>query len=159
MNDLYSQKDHHFVGRHKLKMQDSDEKILQKLEAMSLQMYESVEPQVKGADTTTKDETFMNIFDLIEEPYGNKIETKRIDLRPKSKENESVKKDVLSLENEMRSLSKKFNDHGFRGYSLVRNGIEQNLVESESSDDENGNCGDSLWIGRYRKTKLDNDKS
>lgn len=132
INDLYDNtknRDKNFLHRHHLKMCDNDEKVLQKLHAMSMQLYE------KSAETTSRNtasNTDENInkqddsqvrnekfSDLIYEPYGNYVETKRIDLRPKANDEKTFKNtklekfeklfnygnEDLSLENMMKSVN------------------------------------------------------
>ena len=174
LNELYSnRKDHHFSHRHNLKMNDNDQKILEKLEAMSLQMYDgeckeiSIQADEDDIDRERRElklpASTNSYFDIMELP-GNRVETKRIDLRIKEEvERKEVKLNIFSeirndgeslLETEMKSLNRMLN--GFKKFKNGEDGNSSSGNSSSSSDDDDDDdetTGDSLWIGRYRRSK------
>jgi hypothetical protein len=168
-----SNKDQQFIKRHKSKMNDNDELILKKLEAMSLQISSgnsSKEMSIQTGEDNVEEERkkrkqWINNEIFLELP-GNKIQTKRIDLRTNRKDEEEqhsnnkfdIFKEILQntndspLETDMKSLHKMLN-------SKNDDEEEENIISdssnTESSSEEDDNDGDSLWIGRYRRSKIE----
>lgn len=158
-------------------MNDNDEIILKKLEAMSLQMsgFKEISVHADENDFEQKQGKQKLLKSAINSDYflelpGNKIETKRIDLRSNKEKDAAFQqskkvdlfKEILQntsdspLEADMKSLHKMLNNGSIKKfYEKESEHSSSSSSSSSSSEDEEKTNGDSLWIGRYRRAKME----
>ena len=156
-------------------MNDTDELILKKLEAMSLQISSGISKEINiktnENDVEMEKKNKKHLKSLINneiflELPGNKTETKRIDLRTNKKREEKqllnykfdIFKEILEntndspLETDMKSLQRMLNSKNDEEDTQEEHITSSSSSNNSSSEDEGG---DSLWIGRYRRSKME----